>query len=144
MVLQLGYEFAGTAASADIALNRPATLTNPDLVLLDLNLNGASSEPIADQLVSSGVPLIFVSGYGSGGLSERYAGTEVIQKPYSDAELANALERVFADGAHIRRADGGPARPTRLTCIPPFPRIGCARFSRTLFSCPIRCPPNCQ
>lgn len=56
MVSQLGYEFAGTV---EIALDRLATLPNPDLALLDLNLNGASSEPIADQLVSSGVPLIF-------------------------------------------------------------------------------------
>ena len=99
LVLQLGYEIAGTAMSVDIALSRLEAGLMPDLALLDLNLNGAPSEPIADQLVASGVPVIFVSGYGSGGLSERYTGAEVVQKPYSDADLASALERALMTAA---------------------------------------------
>jgi len=96
LIVQLGYEVAGTATSVDIALSRLAEGLSPDLALLDLNLNGVSSEPVADHLVAAGIPLMFVSGYGSNGLSERYAGAEVLQKPYSDAVLAETLERALS------------------------------------------------
>ncbi len=102
LVLQLGFEIASTAVSVDIALSHLDAGLMPDLALLDLNLNGASSEPIADQLVALGVPVIFVSGYGSGGLSERFAGAEVVQKPYSDTDLAGALERALGTRAKLQ------------------------------------------
>ncbi|MFN3313236.1 MAG: response regulator [Hyphomonas sp.] len=95
LILQLGYEVAGTASSVDIALSRLADGPVPDLAILDLNLNGAPSEPVADYLIAAGVPVIFVSGYGSSGLSERYSGADVLQKPYNDVALAEALERAL-------------------------------------------------
>ena len=44
----------------------------PELAILDLNLGGESSLPIADDLVARGVPIIFASGYGNAGLPPRY------------------------------------------------------------------------
>lgn len=61
--------------------------TPPELAILDLNLGGESSLPIADDLVSRGVPIVFASGYGTAGLPPRYRATPMLAKPFDPAEL---------------------------------------------------------
>lgn len=95
LVLHLGYDLAGSANSLDKAMDKLSDGPLPDLALLDLNLNGTPSDPIAEHLVERGVPVIFVSGYGARGLGERFTGFDVLQKPYDEAALAAALKRAF-------------------------------------------------
>ena len=95
LVVQLGYELAGSANSLDKAMDKLTDGPMPDLALLDLNLNGTPSDPIADHLVERGVPIIFVSGYGARGLGDRFTGFDVLQKPYDEAALAAALTRAL-------------------------------------------------
>ena len=95
MVLQLGYDIAGSATSVDKAMTALAAVGRPDLALLDLNLNGAPSAPIAEHLMAAGVPVIFVSGYGARGLDERFSSCDVLQKPYDEAALSHALKRIL-------------------------------------------------
>jgi DNA-binding response OmpR family regulator len=59
----------------------------PELAILDLNLGGESSLPIADDLVARGVPIIFASGYGNAGLPPRYRASPMLAKPFDPAEL---------------------------------------------------------
>jgi len=59
----------------------------PELAILDLNLGGESSLPIADDLVARGVPIIFASGYGNAGLPPRYRASPMLAKPFDPADL---------------------------------------------------------
>ncbi len=95
LVVHLGYGLAGSATSLDKAMDKLAAGPKPDLALLDLNLNGSPSDPIADYLVAAGVPIIFVSGYGARGLGERFTGFDVLQKPYDEAALAAAMRKAL-------------------------------------------------
>lgn len=90
----LGYEVAGSAASVDQALaDLPAAQT--DLVIIDVNLAGTPSFPVADALRAQGVPFLFTTGYGQQGLPERFADAPVLAKPFRRQDIENALTRVY-------------------------------------------------
>jgi DNA-binding response OmpR family regulator len=58
-----------------------------DLAILDVNLNGNMVYPLADELLARGVPLIFLSGYISANLPERFRQSPQIAKPHDPAAL---------------------------------------------------------
>lgn len=90
----LGYEVAGSAASVDQALaDLPDAQT--DLVIIDVNLAGTPSFPVADALRAQGVPFLFTTGYGQQGLPERFADAPVLAKPFRRQDIESALTRVF-------------------------------------------------
>ena len=62
-----------------------------DLAILDVNLNGEASYPIAERLAQKGVPFVFLTGYGSEGLDQQWQASPVFQKPMQRAELASLL-----------------------------------------------------
>lgn len=64
-----------------------------DFAVLDINLHGRRSFPIADELCRRGVPFIFSSGYGPRGVEEGYSDTIVLTKPYSVRALEDAIHR---------------------------------------------------
>ncbi|MFT8242817.1 response regulator [Roseomonas sp. BN140053] len=66
----------------------------PDVAVLDLNLAGETSEPLADVLTKLGVPFVVASGYGQAGVPARYSGVPVLAKPYAPEELTAALGRL--------------------------------------------------
>jgi len=69
-----------------------------DAALLDVNLAGRPVFALADMLRARGVPMVFATGYGEGGLREIDAAAPVLQKPYRAADLARALgEALGAD-----------------------------------------------
>jgi DNA-binding response OmpR family regulator len=53
-----------------------------DAAILDINLAGRASFPLADELMRRQIPFMFASGYGSNGLPERFADIPILQKPY--------------------------------------------------------------
>jgi CheY-like chemotaxis protein len=67
-----------------------------DLAILDVNLAGASSHPVADVLRLRGIPFIFATGYGSAGLNTAYAEAPTLQKPFQLSDLAALIGRVMA------------------------------------------------
>jgi DNA-binding response OmpR family regulator len=93
MLTDLGHEVAGLAMRLPQAVNLAAT-TSLDFAILDINLDGRMSFPVADILRERGVPFIFASGYGSAGLNEVYRGsTPVVRKPFRLGDLKLAIER---------------------------------------------------
>ena len=62
-----------------------------DMALLDLNLRGQSSLPIANVLMERGIPFVFATGYGRGVLDQRFANVEVLAKPFLASDLAKAI-----------------------------------------------------
>ncbi|MBS0537663.1 MAG: response regulator [Proteobacteria bacterium] len=62
-----------------------------DGALLDFNLGGELAEPLADLLISRGVPFAFLTGYQRDSIDRRYATVPLLQKPVE----AEALEKVL-------------------------------------------------
>ena len=66
----------------------------PDVAVLDLNLAGETSEPVADALKQMGIPFVVASGYGAAGLPPRHQDVPVLAKPYAPEDLTAALARL--------------------------------------------------
>jgi DNA-binding NtrC family response regulator len=65
-----------------------------DVAILDVNVAGELVYPIANQLEERGIPFIFSSGYGAGGLPVEYRGWPTLSKPFQQEELAPMLAEV--------------------------------------------------
>lgn len=65
-----------------------------DVAVLDVNLNGESSFPVAALLQSRGVPLVFSSGYGSQGLPPEWQDRPTLPKPFTSDEVVDTLARL--------------------------------------------------
>ena len=70
-----------------------------DAAILDINLAGEASFPLADALQQRRIPFMFASGYGREGLSERHRDAMVLQKPYGMSEIKAALSALLASGS---------------------------------------------
>jgi CheY-like chemotaxis protein len=92
MLADLGCEPVGPALRIEEAL-RLARTAPFDLAVLDVNMSGRGSGDVADEIAARGIPFLFATGYGRTGLPERWASAIVLQKPYTEAELAEAMER---------------------------------------------------
>jgi len=94
MLMALGCSVIGPAGrlAEGLALARDA---QADAAVLDINLAGERSDTIAAALRARGIPFVFASGYGNApaGFEE---GVPLLGKPYREADLAAALERVLA------------------------------------------------
>lgn len=97
IVEELGGAVAGPAAKVAQAL---AVLEagEVDAALLDVNLGGEWSYPVAEALAARGIPYVFITGYGQNGLSPEYRDHPVLQKPFTRASLECALEEVMRAG----------------------------------------------
>lgn len=60
-----------------------------DLAVLDWNLDGARSDPIARALIGRSVPFVISSGYGA--VPEEFADVPLLPKPYDPANLVRRL-----------------------------------------------------
>ena len=90
MLQDLGHVPVGPAARLETGIELAGRETL-DLAILDVNLGGTDSFPIANLLTARGVPVIFATGYGRSGLHGRYPGVPVIAKPFGMADLRRAI-----------------------------------------------------
>lgn len=67
-----------------------------DLAMLDLNLDGSKSNPVADALAARGVPFLFSTGYSEHEAYSAYPGRPVLRKPYPSSKLVAALLQLLA------------------------------------------------
>jgi CheY-like chemotaxis protein len=70
----------------------------PDAAVLDVNLAGELSYPVASRLDALAVPFVFATGYGAPGLPERWGQRPVIQKPFQLEVLASAMRMLLERG----------------------------------------------
>ena len=100
MVLDCGGEIVGPVARFDDALEL-AHKAEFGVAVLDLNLNGTLSYPIAEVIRERGIPVIFATGCGTDGLLDRFRDCPTLQKPFSQQDFAEAVAAACRqDAAH--------------------------------------------
>lgn len=95
VIVALGHEIFNTASNLEDGLAAAKTGAF-DIALLDINLNGQLSFPIAVVLRQRGIPFLFASGYGRAGLIEDFTGSSIIKKPFSIAELEGEMKQALS------------------------------------------------
>ncbi|NBW08555.1 MAG: response regulator [Caulobacteraceae bacterium] len=66
-----------------------------DGALLDVNVAGKEVFPVAAALKERGVPFVFSTGYGEGGLPEEWRGQPTLQKPFTEDAVQHALMKAL-------------------------------------------------
>jgi CheY-like chemotaxis protein len=92
-LLDAGAEVIGPAATVEEALALFESAA-PEGAVLDINLAGQASTPVADTLADHGVPFVVATGYGADGLPPGHSEVPVLAKPYDPDDLTSALGRL--------------------------------------------------
>ncbi len=66
----------------------------PQVAILDLNLGGELSYPVAERLEGLGIPFLFTTGYGR--VEARWSARGIVQKPFEIAAIESALRKALA------------------------------------------------
>ncbi|HMJ93650.1 MAG TPA: response regulator [Allosphingosinicella sp.] len=103
MLEQIGCTVARVAATFAEAM-AAADEGGFDVALLDINLNGTPSHPVAERFLALGTPFVFATGYGSAGRGEEFGDVPLVAKPYRIEALAAAIEAAL--GSHREYRSG--------------------------------------
>jgi DNA-binding response OmpR family regulator len=88
-----GFSIIGPFTSLDAAREGMENSTF-DVAVLDVNMNGEMSFPLAHELKARGVPFIFLSGYGASVLPEELRSAPRFTKPYETRLLIAEVRRL--------------------------------------------------
>ncbi|MET4092324.1 MULTISPECIES: response regulator [unclassified Bradyrhizobium] len=94
MVEELGHRVVAEAGNVDDGRSL-AEIEGYDLAILDINLQGTNVQPVAQVVRSRGLPLIFLSGYGTKGLPDGFEGMPVLLKPCTPDTLKRTIDAVL-------------------------------------------------
>lgn len=97
MLTDLDFDVVGPAFHLDTALKLART-ASLDAAVLDINLAGERSYPVADVLKRRGIPYLFATGYGAL-RAAAHADSVLVAKPYRLADIAAALDALLAERA---------------------------------------------
>ena len=100
MLLETILEDMGCATVGPVSnIDEALTLLDGGLVidgaLLDVNVAGREVFPVAAALKAKGVPFVFSTGYGEGGLPDEWRGQSTIQKPFTEETVRSALMKAL-------------------------------------------------
>ena len=90
MLTEMGHRVIGIASRIAEALEF-AQEAEIEFAVLDINLAGEQSFAVAEILRQRGIPFVFASGYGSGGLVDDYRHETILPKPYELQDLKQAI-----------------------------------------------------
>jgi CheY-like chemotaxis protein len=90
MLTDLGHRVVATSGRMPDA-SKLVSNASADLAILDVNLNGEETYPLANSLAAREIPFIFATGYGSSGIKAEWSGVPVLHKPFQSRELAEAI-----------------------------------------------------
>lgn len=94
LLTAMGHQVIGPVSRLNEALDLARTV-EIDFAVLDVNLAGTASFPVADILRERGIPFVFATGYGTEGLVDEYRAETALRKPFEPQELEQAIERAF-------------------------------------------------
>jgi CheY-like chemotaxis protein len=95
MLEDLGCEDVTVAATIEQALALIAAQSF-DVAMLDVNLNGTKSYPVADALAAHAVPFVFSTGYCDVGATSAHKHRPVLNKPFQHEKLGATLSALLA------------------------------------------------
>lgn len=102
-VEELGHDVVGPIAQLDEAVAAAADETL-GCAILDINIRGGHSYPVADLLLARGVPVLLLSGYGRQSLPDRLQAEAYLTKPFTaqqlDQEIRNLCARAAINPGH--------------------------------------------
>ncbi|HUG45202.1 MAG TPA: response regulator [Sphingomicrobium sp.] len=87
----LGCEVVGPIAELDEALDA-AGRGDFDCAILDVNIRGGLSFPVATMLVERGFPILLATGYRSGSMPDGLDHEGCLAKPFSSAQLEREIQ----------------------------------------------------
>lgn len=94
MLEDLGHIVVGVAATVGEGLAL-ASRDGIDLAILDVNVGGQDSYPVAEALAARNVPFVFATGYETVRLRAPYSQGTVLRKPFLQTELQKAIGRTL-------------------------------------------------
>lgn len=94
ILADIGCEVAGVAFRLDDAVAKAAS-ESFDVAILDVNLNGQNTRPVAEALAGRGVGFVFATGYGAPNIAEPFRNAPVLQKPFQQQDLERALRKAL-------------------------------------------------
>lgn len=100
MLSDLGCTVVAVAGTLDQALGRIDEIAETtDGAILDINLGGQKSYPVAEALSQRHVPFVFSTGYDRGSLDARYRQVLTLAKPFQTVDLVEALTDIRDQGS---------------------------------------------
>ena len=94
LLTDAGFEIADVATKVEAALASVETCAF-DVAMLDANMAGVSSAPVAAALTARSIPFLVVSGYATTQQDGAFAAGSHIQKPFQPQALIQALRGVL-------------------------------------------------
>lgn len=91
-----GATVVGPAARVARALDLLTEVDGVDAALLDVNLAGEMTTPVAEELRRRGIPFAFATGYGAAGVPDGFSGQPLLQKPFQEQDLNRVMAEVLA------------------------------------------------
>lgn len=95
MLIDLGCEIVGPFARLDQAVAFVSGNQGIDLALLDVNLGGERSFPVAELLTERGTPFVFTTGYDESGMPDQWRSRPSLRKPFMMHEMATVLRKAL-------------------------------------------------
>ncbi|MQW99023.1 response regulator (plasmid) [Sinorhizobium fredii] len=95
LLSEMGHHVVACVARVDEAMKFVDKI-DIDFAILDINLDGVKSFPVAEVLRRRGIPFVFATGYGSEGLAAEFRNELALQKPYEPLELQRAIAQACA------------------------------------------------
>jgi len=95
LLVDLGCESVTSAATIDNAIDLIHTQSF-DAAMLDMNMGGEESQPVAEALIAKKVPFFYCTGNGGNEMNNGYAGQAVLRKPFRFADFVDAFARVLS------------------------------------------------
>lgn len=91
MIEDMLFDLGCRSVTAAATVGRALALINAqvfDAALLDMNLNGNDSDPVAEALAARGIPFVYSTGNTGQSLKHGYSDRPVLRKPFKFEELA--------------------------------------------------------
>jgi CheY-like chemotaxis protein len=93
----VGVQVLGPVASVEDGMTLIGSEASIDAAVLDVNLRGDMVFPVADALLSRGIPFAFATGYDEWALPERFANAPRVEKPFKGYKVAAILGTMIGD-----------------------------------------------
>jgi CheY-like chemotaxis protein len=103
MLVDLGMEVVGVGSTVAQALTM-IEAGGFDFAVIDINLAGESSYPVAELLARKQIPFVFATGYGTSGLRGDFRTHPTVGKPFRLEELSQILVTLNGAGQAGGRA----------------------------------------